>query len=89
MNYSRVLFLTLLLTSVFVFSQVRETDIDEVQIIASKKLKKKDNPAYAILQEVWKRKKSNGLSQFQDYQYEEYEKIELDIANLDPSFTQK
>lgn len=89
MNYFRIFFLLLLLTSAFSFSQVRETDIDEVQILASKKLKKKDNPAYEILQEVWKRKKSNGLSLFQDYQYEEYEKIELDLANLDSTFTQK
>lgn len=89
MNYFRIFFLALLLTSAFVFSQVRETDIDEVQIISSKKLKKKDNPAFDILQEIWKRKKSNGLSRFQDYQYEEYEKIELDLANLDSTFTQK
>lgn len=89
MNYFRIFFLSLILTSAFSFSQVRETDIDEVQIYGAKKLKKKDNPAYDILQQVWKRKKSNGLSQFQDYQFEEYEKIELDLANLDSTFTQK
>ncbi|QBO57771.1 DUF5686 family protein [Chryseobacterium salivictor] len=89
MKYFRIIFLLLILTSVFAFSQVRETNIDEVQIKVSKKTKKKDNPAYAILQEVWKRKKSNGLSQFHDYQYEEYEKIELDLANLDSTFTRK
>jgi hypothetical protein len=89
MNYFRVFFVAFILTSFFSFSQVRETNIDEVQISSSKKLKKKDNPAYEILKEVWKRKKNNGLSQFQDYQYEEYEKIELDLANLDSAFTQK
>ncbi len=89
MNYFRILFLLLLAAPILILSQVRESDIDEVQIKVQKKLKKKDNPAYAILQEVWKRKKSNGLSQFQDYQYEEYEKVEVDIANIDSAFTQR
>ena len=89
MKYFRIFFLFLLFTSIFSFSQVRETAIDEVNIKATKKLKKKDNPAYEILQEVWKHKKSNGLSQFQDYQYEEYEKVEIDIANIDSTFTQR
>ena len=89
MIYFRILFLSLLLSSVFSFSQVRETTIDEVEIKAVKKVKKKDNPAFEILQEVWKRKKSNGLSQFQDYQFEEYEKVEVDVANIDSAFTQR
>lgn len=89
MKYFRILVLIFILVPFFSFSQVRETAIDEVQIKLSKKTKKKDNPAYDILQEVWKRKKSNGLSQFKDYQYEEYEKIELDLANLDSTFTQR
>lgn len=89
MKYFRILVLIFILVPFFSFSQVRETAIDEVLIKLSKKTKKKDNPAYDILQEVWKRKKSNGLSQFKDYQYEEYEKIELDLANLDSTFTQR
>ena len=89
MKYFRFFFLFLILTSVFSFSQVREAAIDEVHIKVSKKIKKKDNPAYKILQEVWKHKKSNGLSRFQDYQYEEYEKVEIDLANIDSAFTQR
>ncbi|AZI33549.1 DUF5686 family protein [Kaistella carnis] len=89
MSFFRIAFLSLSLCSIFSFSQTRETAIDEVQIKISKNLKKKDNPAYKILQEVWKRKKSNGLSHFKDYQYEEYEKIELDLTNLDSAFTHK
>ena len=72
---------------VFFISQIRETSIDQVVIKSAKKLKKKDNPAFDIMQEVWKRKKSNGLSQFQDYQFEEYEKVEVDLANIDSAFT--
>lgn len=89
MKYFKFFLLCLLLASVFSFSQVRETAIDEVQIKMVKKLKKKDNPAFEIMQEVWKRKKNNGLSQFQDYQYEEYEKVEVDLANIDSAFTQR
>ena len=74
---------------VFFISQIRETSIDQVVIKSAKKLKKKDNPAFDIMQEVWKRKKSNGLSQFQDYQFEEYEKVEVDLANIDSAFTQR
>ncbi len=47
---------------------------------------KKENPAYQILREVWKRKKSNGLKMFDNYTMEEYEKIEFDLNNLDSTF---
>lgn len=89
MKYFRVLFLTFILVPFSSFSQIRETAIGEVQIKLSKKVKKKDNPVYDILQEVWKRKKSNGLSQYKDYQYEEYEKLEVDIANIDSAFSKR
>ena len=37
--------------------------LDEVIIVTKpkKRLKKKENPAYKVLKEIWKRKKSNGL----------------------------
>ena len=89
MKFSRILLLSFLLCSLWSYSQEREASIDEVEIVVDKKMKKKDNPAYDILQEVWKRKKSNGLAQFQDYQYEEYEKVEIDLANIDSTFTQR
>ena len=71
----------------FGFSQVVEKSIEEVTIKSQKKTKKKDNPAYEILQQVWAHKKSNGLAQFKDYQFDEYEKIEVDVNNLDSTFT--
>lgn len=89
MNSCKILFLSLMFCTSFHSAQIRETGIDEVSIQAYKKTKKKDNPAYAIMQEVWKRKKSNGLSRFQDYQFEEYEKVEVDLTNIDSAFTQK
>jgi hypothetical protein len=41
------------------------------------------------LQEVWKRKKSNGLGGYKDFQFDEYEKIEVDVTNIDSAFTKK
>ncbi|WP_392437060.1 DUF5686 family protein [Cruoricaptor ignavus] len=55
----------------------------------SKYKNRRENPAYAIMQEVWRRKRSNGLAQYDTYRYKEYEKIEIDAANLDSAFTKK
>ena len=89
MNYFKLLLVFTFLIPIVAFSQIKEKNIDAVVIKSSKKkLKKKDNPAYEILQQVWKHKKNNGLSQFQDYQYNEYEKIQVDVINLDSTFTQ-
>ncbi|TWP27343.1 carboxypeptidase-like regulatory domain-containing protein [Apibacter muscae] len=54
-----------------------------------KRIPKKENPAYRIMQEVWKRKKTNGLKNFNNYQYNEYEKIEFDLNNIDSAFISK
>ncbi len=67
-------------------------DIQEVILAGHTKNKyknKKENPAYAIMQEVWKRKKTNGLANYDDYQYKEYEKIEIGLNNIDSSFMNK
>jgi len=90
MNYFRIFITLIIFFPAVSFSQIKEKTIDGVVMKSSKKkLKKKDNPAYEILQQVWKHKKNNGLSQFQDYQYNEYEKIEVDVINIDSTFTQK
>lgn len=67
-------------------------DIQEVLLTAIPKKKyknKRENPAYAIMQEVWKRKKTNGLANYDDYQYKNYEKIEIGLNNIDSAFMQK
>lgn len=90
MNYLRILFLSIILIPILGFSQIKEKSIDEIELKSvKKKLKKKENPVYEILQQVWKHKKNNGLSHFQDYQFNEYEKIEVDVINIDSTFTQK
>lgn len=66
--------------------------ISEVVIsgVSKKKYKnKKENPAYAIMQEVWKRRKTNGLANYRDYQFKEYEKIEIGLNNIDSAFMKK
>lgn len=90
MNFTRIILLSIILSSTVLDAQIKEKSIDGVELKSTqKKLRKKENPAYEILQEVWKRKKSNGLAQFKDYQFNEYEKIEVDVTNIDSAFTKK
>ncbi|MCB4236074.1 hypothetical protein LDL59_16235 [Kaistella anthropi] len=66
--------------------------IQEVVLSGTSKKKyknKKENPAYAIMQEVWKRKKTNGLANYNDYQFKNYEKIEIGLNNIDSAFMKK
>jgi len=51
--------------------------------IYSGKIKKKGNPAIAILEKVWAKKRQNGIYLFDQYQYEKYEKLGFDINNID------
>ncbi|WP_407401322.1 DUF5686 family protein [Chryseobacterium sp.] len=72
-------------------SSEKVSSIQEV-VIHNEKSKfknKKENPAYKIMQEVWKRKRNNGLDKFDTYTYNEYEKIQFDANNLDSAFMHK
>ncbi|CAL2090923.1 DUF5686 and carboxypeptidase-like regulatory domain-containing protein [Tenacibaculum sp. 190524A02b] len=66
-------------------------NLDEVIIVKKpkKRLKKKDNPAYRILREIWKRKKRNGLDLVANYEYEKYSSRELGFGNMDSMFIKK
>lgn len=69
-------------------SSEKISNIEEV-VINNQKTKfknKKENPAYRIMQEVWKRKRNNGLEKFDTYTFKEYEKIQFDANNLDSAF---
>lgn len=86
--------ITLLITVLFAtfsFAQNTEKELQEVVLRAKgQKFKnKKENPAYAIMQEVWKRKRKNGLENFNTYRFDEYEKIEFDLNNIDSAFMEK
>jgi len=52
-------------------------------VLVSGKQPKKNNPAIDILRKIWKHKRSNGLKQFKQYEYDKYEKVEFDINTID------
>ncbi len=56
--------------------------LDEV-VVYSGKQSKKNNPAIDLLKKIWSRKRSNGLKQFKQYQYDKYEKVEFDLNTID------
>lgn len=65
--------------------------LDEVIVISKPKkhLSKKENPAYRILQNIWKHKHKNGLKQVDYYQYKKHISTELGLNKLDSTFLQK
>lgn len=52
-------------------------------LIVSGKQSKKNNPAIDLLRKIWANKRSNGLKQFKQYEYDKYEKVEFDINTID------
>jgi len=62
--------------------------LDEILIISrpKKRLKKKENPAFRILKEIWKRKKTNGLKKVNYYQLKKHQTTEIGLNNLDSIF---
>lgn len=56
--------------------------LNEVVVFAGKQ-PKKNNPAIDILKKIWENKRGNGLSQYKQYQYDKYEKVEFDINTID------
>ena len=65
--------------------------LDEVVVVTrpKKRLKKKENPAYKILKEIWKRKRKNGLELVDYYQYKKHKSIEIGLNNLDTTFLKR
>jgi hypothetical protein len=61
-----------------------QSDLDAVVVYAGK-TSKKNNPALDILRKVWENRRKNGLSQFNQYQFEKYEKLEFDLNTIDSS----
>ena len=65
--------------------------LNEIVVIGKPKkaLSKKENPAYKILQNIWKNKSKRGLHNASAYQYKKYSAIEMGLNNLDSIFLQK
>ncbi|MEX1382747.1 DUF5686 family protein [Lutibacter sp.] len=64
------------------------SQLNEV-FIYSGKVKKKGNPAIAILKKIWAKERQNGIYLFDQYQFEKYEKLEFDMNNVDSVFMKK
>ncbi len=60
-----------------------ETETMDEVVIYSGKQPKENNPAIDILRKIWENKRSNGLSQFKQYEYDKYEKVEFDLNTID------
>ncbi|MDO6760663.1 DUF5686 family protein [Tamlana sp. 2_MG-2023] len=58
------------------------SQLNEVFIVSGKQ-PKKNNPAIDLLRKIWEHKRSNGLKQFKQYQYDKYEKLEFDLNTID------
>ncbi len=58
-------------------------------VIYSGKVKRKGNPAIAILKKMWKKKRKNGIYMYKTYEYDKYEKIEFDLNNIDEKFKKR
>lgn len=65
--------------------------LSEVVVVQKpkKRLKKKQNPAYRILKELWARKSSMGLLKTKSYAYEKYSTFEVGLNNMDTLFLKK
>ncbi|OIQ21831.1 MAG: hypothetical protein BM557_03285 [Flavobacterium sp. MedPE-SWcel] len=55
-------------------------------VMYSGKTSKKNNPAIDILRKIWERRRKNGLRMFDQYQYDQYEKVEFDMNSIDSAF---
>lgn len=52
-------------------------------VLTTGKQSKKNNPAIDILRKIWEHKRKNGLKQFNQYEFDKYEKVEFDINTID------
>ncbi len=83
-----------LTTNVTTNLKVRMSGLQELKEIVvigkpKKHLAKKDNPAYRILQGIWKNKRKNGLLLAKRYQYTRYTSVSQGLSNLDSLFLKR
>ena len=59
--------------------------LNEVVVVSKpkKRLKKKENPTYQILQKIWENKKSNGLKSAKTYRYNRIRNLQVGLSNID------
>lgn len=83
--------LTTSITNNLKVKMVNEQQLKEVVVVGKPKkhLSKKENPAYRILQGIWKNKRKNGLLLAKRYQYTRYTTVSQGLSNLDSIFLKK
>ena len=83
--------LTTSITENLKIKMLNEQELKEVVVVGKPKkhLTKKDNPAYKILQGIWKNKRKNGLLLAKRYQYTRYTTVSQGLSNLDSAFLKK
>lgn len=67
----------------------QEAEAMQEVVIYSGKQPKENNPAIDILKKIWANKRNNGLSQFNQYEYDKYEKVEFDLNTIDSSLIKR
>lgn len=72
-------------------TMVEAGQLDEVVLLLKpkKRLKKKENPAYKILEKIWKNKRKNGLKLVSDYSYNRVRNMEIGLTNIDSTSLSK
>lgn len=65
--------------------------LEEVVVVSKpkKRLKRKENPAYRIMREIWNRKEKNSLKDVDYLQYEKYRLLEVYLNKVDSTFMKK
>ena len=71
-----------------VVTLVEGEQLNEVVVVLKpkKRLRKKENPAYPILKQIWAKKHKNGVHSFAALEYQKFTSFEVGIKNLDSSF---
>ena len=64
----------------------KQIKLDEVVVKAKGRYKNKENPAVALIQKVVDNREKNRKEGFDHYQYDKYEKMQLDINNITEKF---
>ncbi len=67
-------------------SEAITLDADIVVKAKKKRYRKKNNPAVALMRKVIAQKDDNSLSRYDHYEFDKYEKVELDINNITDKF---
>lgn len=61
----------------------------DIEVKRKKYKNKKENPAYAILRQLWDHHYKNAFDSFENYKYQKYQKLILSLNNINKNFGDK